>query len=155
MNFFQRAFAPRSTDDRKPWSSLWPLLFLLWWPGYFGFRAANQNDVASRQQTSFGAIGECGRRGKGNENYCHYSFPVGDEVYRGVSQAAPELEIGQTVVVYYDSQDPRSNALEDFSEKSRETQRFFDISVLVLAAIVIFILWYGPPRRETPDEPNP
>jgi hypothetical protein len=116
---------------------------------------ANQNGVASRQQTSFGAVGECGRHGKGNENYCHYSFPVGDEIYRGVSQAAPELEIGQTVVVYYDSEDPRYNALEDFSEKSRETKRFFDISVLVLAAIVVFILWHGPPRREIPDEPNP
>jgi hypothetical protein len=59
------------------------------------------------------------------------------------------------VVVYYDSEDPRSNALEDFSEKSRETRRFLDISVLVLAAIVVFILWHGPPRREIPDEPNP
>jgi len=155
VNFFHGAFAPRFKNDNRSWHSLWkPAPFLLFCILFLGFRAANQNHVASRQQTSLGTIGQCERRGRG-ENYCHYTFPVGDEQYTGVNRATPELELGQTVVVYYDRQDPRLSALEDFSEQGRKNERFAYVLLLVLAAIVAFILWDGAPYRGTSDERTP
>jgi hypothetical protein len=79
---------------------------------FVGYRAAVENDSARRQQTSFGTIVQCEQRGRGNENYCQYTFSVGDEQYAGVSTAEQGLRFGQTAMVYYDSQDPeRSGGL--------------------------------------------
>ena len=104
-------------------------------------------DSASRQQTSFGTIVQCEQRGRGHENYCHYTFPVGDEQYTGVSKAGQGAKFGQTAIVYYDSQDPEVSALEDFSKQSRESMRFVYVLLLTLAATVAFILWDRAPHR--------
>jgi hypothetical protein len=155
MNFFDRASASRSKNSGKSWHPLWKLVFFLVFAVLlFGFQAVNQNDAASNQQTSFGTIGQCEHRGRGNENYCHYWFPVGDEQYTGVNKANSELGFGQTVVVYYDSQNPGVNALQDFTEQSRESRRFVYILLLVLAAVITFILLDGAPPRETSDKPT-
>jgi len=122
---------------------------------FFGYRAINQNDAASDQQTSFGIISQCEHRGRGNENWCHYTFPVGDEQYSGVNQADSELEFGQTVVIYYDSHDPRVSAIEDFTEQSRKSKRFVYVLLLAVAAVIAFILWDRAPYREASDEPTP
>jgi hypothetical protein len=122
---------------------------------FFGFRAGVERDVAIRQTTSFGTIGQCEHRGRGNENYCHYAFPVGDEQYMGVNRAAPEVSFGQTVMVYYDSQDPGVNALEDFSQQSRKNKRFVYILLLVLAAVVAAIVWDSAPYPRTSGERTP
>ena len=143
-------FALGSKNDGKSRRSLWqPVIFFVFCIVFFGFRAADQYDAASRQQTSFGTVGQCERRGRGHENYCHYTFPVGDEQYAGVSQAAPDLELGQTVVVYYDNQDPGVNALENFAEQSRKSRRFVYVFLLVLVAVVAFTVWDRAPKRET------
>jgi hypothetical protein len=156
VNFFHRTFAPRSKNDGKSWHPLWkPVPVVVFCVFFFGFRAANQNVAASKQQTSFGTIGQCEHRGRGNENYCHYTFPVGDEQYTGVNRAAPEVDFDQTVVVYYDVQDPGVNALEDFAEQSRKNKRFVYILLLVLVAIVAFILWDRAPYRKTSGELTP
>jgi hypothetical protein len=120
---------------------------LLFCIALFGYRAAVENDSANRQQTSFGTIVQCERRGRGNENYCHYTFPVGDEQYAGVSKAEQGAGFGQTAIVYYDSQDPRVSALEDFSEQTRKNMRFVYFLLLTLAATVAFILWDREPHR--------
>jgi hypothetical protein len=114
---------------------------------FFGYRAAVQNNSASRQQTSSGTIGQCEQRGRGRENYCHYTFPVGDEQYAGVGIAEQGAEFGQTAMVYYDSQDPRVSALEDFSKQTRKSMRFVYFLLLTLAATVAFILWDRAPNR--------
>jgi hypothetical protein len=123
---------------------------------FLAFRATGEKDTASRQQTSFGIIAQCERRGRGGvDDYCHYTFPVGDEQYIGVNQAASGLEFGQTVVVYYDRQDPGVSALEDFSEQSRNNMRFVYIFLLALVATVAFIIRNGAPSREPSDERTP
>jgi hypothetical protein len=148
VNFFNSVSGPRSRNDDKSRRPLWPLVsFLLFCVVFFGYRAAVENDSASRQQTSFGTIVQCEQRGRGNENYCHYTFPVGDEQYAGVSKAEQRAGFGQTATVYYDSQDPRVSALEDFSEQSRKSMRFVYFLLLTLAATVAFILWDRAPYR--------
>lgn len=143
MNFFNinRVSGRRSGNDGKSRHSVWSLVsVLLFGIVFFGYRAAVENDSASRQQTSFGTIVQCEQRGRGHENYCHYTFPVGDQQYAGVSKAEQGVGFGQTAMVYYDSQDPRVSALENFSEQSRESMRFVYF-LLTLAAIGAFILW--------------
>ena len=131
--------------------------FLSWYSASsssaFGRQIRTWQRASSRR--ALGTIGQCEHRGRGNENYCHYTFPVGDEQYTGVNRAAPEVDFGQTVVVYYDVQDPRVNALEDFAEQSRKNKRFVYILLLVLVAIVAFILWDRAPYRETSGELTP
>jgi hypothetical protein len=156
MNIFQRAFAPRSGKDGKSWHPLWkPVPFLIFGVFFFGFQAANQSDAAGKQRTSFGIVVQCERRGRGHENFCHYTFPVGDDEYKGVSRADAAFGFGQTVVVYYDYQNPGVNALEDFTEQSRNSRRFAYILLLVLAAVVALIIWDGAPYRDTSDKPTP
>jgi len=147
--------APRK-NDRKPRHSLWPPVFVwLFFIVFFGFRAAEKKDVASRQETSSGILGDCKHRGKGNEIFCDYTFWVGDYRYTSVAHAASETEPGQTVEVYYDSQNPNVSALEDFSQQSRKNMRFVYIFLLLLAANIVFLLWYKPPSREPSDEGAP
>jgi hypothetical protein len=114
---------------------------------FFGFRAEVAHDSASRQQTSFGTILQCEHRGRGNGNYCHYTFPVGDEQYAGVSKAEEGVGFGQTAIVYYDSQDSKVNALENFSEQSRKSRLLVYFFLLTLAATIAFILWDRAPNR--------
>jgi hypothetical protein len=123
-------------------NSLWPLVsVLLFCIVLFGYRAAVENHSAKRQQTSLGTIGECEERGRGHDNYCHYTFQVGDEQYAGVGIAEPGTEFGQTAIVYYDTQNPEVSALEDFSAQSRKNMRSVYFLLLTLAASVAFILW--------------
>jgi hypothetical protein len=150
LDVLHRLSGSSSGDGRKSW---WPVICcLLFCIVFFGYRAAVENDSASRQKTSFGTIGQCEERGRGHENYCDYTFSVGDERYTKVSKAEAGLETGQTVTVYYDSQDPQVSALEDFSEQSRHDMRFVVILGSVLVALVAFILWNGSPGRETSDK---
>lgn len=143
LNFLNinRVSGPRSGNEGKSRRPVWPLLsVLLFGIVFFGYRAAVQNGSASRQETSFGMIIQCKQRGRGHENYCHYTFPVGDQEFTGVSKADQGVEFGQRTMVYYDSQDPGVSALENFSEQSRESMRFVYILLLTLAATVTFIL---------------
>lgn len=156
MSFFHRVFAALSENDGKSRRSMWPpVLFLVFCIFFFGYRAANESDAASRQQTSSGIIGQCEQRGRGHQNYCDYTFSVGDEQYTGDNQAADGLELGQTVMVYYDGRDPTANALEDFAEQSRESRRLVYIFLLVLVAVVAFVLWDRAPYPETSNKLAP
>jgi len=78
-----------------------------------------ENDVASRQQESSGVVSECNKGTRG-VNYCHYIFSANNgEPREGFSEAESSVALGQTVRVYYDSENPSSNALKDFTVTSR------------------------------------
>ena len=142
MNILQR-LSDSSRPGRKSW---WPFIaFALFVILPVAYRAAIENDIASRQKTSFGTIGQCEERGRGRDTYCDYSFLVGDALYTAVGNAERGLGIGETVTVYYDSQNPRSSALEDFSEQSRANLRIVYILGLVLVAVVALVLWARAP----------
>lgn len=118
---------------------------------FFGYRAAIENDSASRQKTSFGTLGQCEVRGRGNQYYCDYTYSVGDEQYTEVNKAASGVEFGQTVTVYYDREGPQVSALEDFSEQSRHDLRLVYFFGSVLVAVLAFVLWGRAPAGETSD----
>lgn len=128
------------------------MFFVLFGIVFFGYRAAVHHDLATAQQTSLGTIIQCEIRGRGHENYCHYTFPAGDQQYMGVNEAAGDVGFGQTVTVYYDSRDPSVSALEDFSEQSREDFHFACILLVVLVVAVAFVLWNRAPDRKASDE---
>jgi hypothetical protein len=153
VNFSRGSFVQRGNYASKPLSRLWGLiLFMLFFVVFYGHRVIVENDVASREQTSSGRTDQCERRGKGNENWCHYSFPVGDDWYRGVSVTAPEVTFDQTVDVYYDSRNPRVNALVDFSKQSRKDMRFLYFFLVALVAIAAFTIWDRAPSPIAPNE---
>jgi len=147
MGFFRTI---SGSPSQKSW---WPFLsFVMLCIVFFGYRAASDHDSATRQRTSSGTTTQCEIRGRGNENYCHYTFPVGDQQYIGVNRAEPEVVANQMVTVYYDSRDPSVSALEDFSEHSRKDLRFVYALLAVLVLTVAFVLWNRAPYRKTSNE---
>jgi hypothetical protein len=140
-------FAPRSKNDWKSWHSLWKALPLLVLFLIFASRAATENDAASRQLTSFGTISDCERSGRSGY-HCIYVFPVDGEQYTGDSASDSYRLLGNTVVVYYDSQKLTMTALEDFSVKSRKDRNTACIFLLMIAALVAFVLYSKATHRE-------
>ena len=141
------------SPSQKSW---WPFLFfVLFGIVLFGYRAAVHHDSAAVQQTSLGTITQCEIRGRGHENYCHYTFPVGDQQFEGVNKAESDAGFGQTVTVYYDSRDPSVSALEEFNKQSRKDLRFVYIFLTGLVVTVAFVLWDRAPYRKTSDELTP
>lgn len=131
-----------------------------WWPFFsimlfciiiFGYQTAVHHDSSTTQKTSLGTVAQCETRGRSHDNYCHYTFLVGDQEYAGVSKAEPDVEFGQTVTVYYDSRDPSLSALEDFSEQTRTDLRFLYVLLVVLVVTLTFVLWGRASDRKTSD----
>jgi len=155
VNFFRRAVL-RVTGDGKSRRSLWPLVsVLLFCTIFFGYLSAVERDSVRRQQTSLGTISQCEERGRGHENYCHYTFSVGDEQYESVGRGSRGLGFGQIVTVYYDGRDPHVNALQEFSEQRRENQRKAYVLLIALVAVLAFVLWDRAPYQTTSDKQTP
>jgi hypothetical protein len=133
-------FAPRSKNDWKSGRSLSVALVLLFSVFLVASQAARENDAASMQRTSSGKITNCERSGRSGYS-CDYVFPVDGEQYTGHCRSDSYRLYGQTVIVYYDSQDLTMTALEDFSEKARKDWNFVYILLLLLAALVAFVLY--------------
>ena len=151
VNIFHRL--PGSSSTRRKW---WPAIFVpLVWTLLFSYRAETESDSATRQQTSLASVGQCQHRGRGHENYCDYTFSVGDQQYTAVSKAPEGPEIGQTVTVYYDSDDPQISALQDFSAQSRRDLHFVYIFLTVFAVAVAFALWNRAPYSEPAENQAP
>ena len=147
MGYFRRI---SGSPSQKLW---WPFLsFVLFGIVFFGYRALGHHDSATVQRTSVGTIIQCEIRGRGHDNYCHYTFSVDDQQYRGVNIAEPDAGFGQNVTVYYDRRDPRVSSLEDFSERTRKDLRLVYILGVVFVLTVTFLLSTRAPDRKKVDE---
>jgi hypothetical protein len=132
----------------SPWRAVPGLFFLLAFACFFGVKAAGEKDAATRQQTSFGLVTECTNGAHGGHS-CHYSFSAGDEQYIGVSQADSDVVFGRNVTVYYDSEDPTINALEDFSDKSRTDENWLYIFLMVIVVFAALIFYFKVPFQNS------
>ena len=141
-------FAPRSGSNWTSWRSLFKTIPLLLGVLFFAYQASRENDAATRQQTSFGILTDCQRSGRGG-NRCSYTFSADGEQYIGSSSVATDGKFGDTVEVYYDSQNPTMNALEDFSERSHKARNFVYILLLVTGAFWAFILYSIATNQQT------
>ncbi len=98
-----------------------------------------ENAASKRQQVSQGVITAYE---PSNHNECRYLFSVGGRQYSGMRPAGTtSVFVGERVTVYYDSQDPTVNAIEDFSEMSRRDRNFVYIVLFVIGAVVAVILY--------------
>jgi len=97
-----------------------------------------QRQVAARQQTTTGIIGEYQPH---NHNQFGYVFRVGEKSYVGwESPKGKELQIGKAVTVYYDPRNPSTNALTNFSDLSFETFGPVPLMLFGIGGVFIFVL---------------
>jgi hypothetical protein len=103
----------QQTWDRRP--SWWNLLVV--WPfvvfvvlALCNFRTDQL--TAAREQTVFGQIVS---HDPPNHNRFGYQFEVTGRMYTGWAIRATDYQIGQKVLVYYDSLNPKKNQLDDFA----------------------------------------
>ena len=151
MSFFQWILAPRSKNDWRSWRSL-----LITFPFVIGLflavpQAIRENAAATRQQTTLGTVTGCE---PSNHNQCSYAFTANGRQYTGKRPAATtDITVGDRVLVYYDSQDPTMNALEDFSEMSHRDMGFAEMllfAICAFAAVIFFLKathWKGAYKR--------
>jgi hypothetical protein len=102
-------------------------------------QATREAEAASRQQTSQGVVTAYDRSA---HNQCSYTFSVLGRAYTGRRSAdTTDVTVGNHVLVYYDSQDPTMNALEDFSEMSHRDGSFCYILIFVIGVFPVIILY--------------
>jgi hypothetical protein len=135
------------SQNRKSWRSAWGLVIPVIAALVFSSRAATESDAAGRQATGFATITNC-NSGR-STYYCHYNFSVGGEWYQGVSSGDNLLLFGSAEVVYYDSRNPDTNALEDFARKSHDDWLFAGCWIAAVVIYSGFIFLSGPTREPT------
>jgi len=95
---------------------------------------------------------ESSGRGGGGGYYCHYMFEAGGGQYKSGSHVNAYRKFGDTVVVYYASQDPAMNSLVDFSSQSRSNKKLVYIFLLITAALVSFVVYSKATAREGSEQ---
>jgi hypothetical protein len=92
-----------------PWLAL--LIFLV-------YQAESNRQIASRERTT---QAEITAHEASNHNQFRYVFSIDGRNYSGLDRArGAEPQIGDRVIVHYDSKDPAANALTDFKTVSLE-----------------------------------
>jgi hypothetical protein len=140
VRFFRWLSSLDLKNDWTSWSALWRAVPLLFFVFYFSSQAVTENNAASRQQTSYGLVSDCHNASHG-EHFCDYAFPTNGDEYRGSGSVSQNVQLGSTVLVYYDSHDPSNNALEGFSEQSRKDRDYAFLFLALTAIIIAIVLW--------------
>jgi len=146
VNFLRWFFSPRSKNDWKSWRSL-----VITFPAIVGMlfvapQAVRESRAASRQQSTEGRVIGYERS---NYNQCRYTFSVHGRPYGGMRSAlTTDVTVGDRVLVYFDSQDPTMNALEDFSAMSQRDKGLCSCSSLSLA---VSLALFSTRRQHTQD----
>jgi hypothetical protein len=102
---------------------------------FFLFSPRPYEKAATRQQMTTGIVLT---HDAGNHNRYGYQFAVGGKTYSGGQSPKNDLQIGQSVVVYYDPLNPALNSLYDFRDGENTLGPVVALS-LGIAAIVLFI----------------
>jgi hypothetical protein len=133
VTLLQWLFSKRSKAD---WQSWWSMLITLPWVFGIVFLLAesrNNATIAARQQTTIGTI--TGHE-VSNHNQYRYMFIFSGKQYIGLSQSPTDTaEIGERVRVYFDSRNPDTNSLEDFSAASKRKGNMLPILFIGVAGI--------------------
>lgn len=139
---------------KNDWTS-WRSLFITF-PFVIGLLlvapdAAKEHAAATRQQTSQGVVTAYDRS---DHNQCSYGFDILGKRYSGRRSAdTTDINVGDHVLVYYDSQNPTMNALENFSEMSRRDSGFCYILLFLIGVFVAVVLYARATRAEPSDHP--
>lgn len=111
--------------------------------------AVREAKAARSQQQTQGIITAYDRS---DHNQCSYDFEVSGKRYSGRRSAATiDVTVGSHVPVFYDSQEPSVNSLEDFAEMSRRDRDFCYILLFVIGVFPAIIL-YSKAVRASQDE---
>lgn len=129
----------RQTWHRPSWWNL-----LITWPWVVGcvwcvYGWNTDRAIAARQQTADGLITA---HEPSNHNQFVYTFSANGTSFTGrESPKDQDLEVGKSVLVYYDPLNPAKNALTDFSDLSMESLGPLPLLVLGVGAVACFIIW--------------
>ncbi len=151
VTFREFFFSPRSKGRWRSWWSLgmtYPLVVGLAMGLYSSRRDAN---IATRQESTSGQVAAYE---PSNHNSVRYTFAVKGKQYVGMDSsptATPEVPaiIGDRVQVYFDSDNPTTNSLEDFWSRSRRDKGLVPIcafGIVVIPAIILCLKLTGPSR---------
>lgn len=127
---------------RRAWNppSWWNLLVVLPWAIGLVLMVnewRTDNQIAARQRTTSGVITA---HAPTNHNQYAYKFEVEDKSYTGwEGPKGRELAIGETVMVYYDPENPNKSALTDFHELGTASVGPIPLILFGIGTVAVFI----------------
>ena len=137
MNFLTWFLSPRSSADWTTWRSMIITIPCVIGLLFTAHDMTKDNSAAKRQQTSHGVVTSYE---PSSHNLCGYTFSVHGKQYKGEASAPTNnVTVGDQVRVYFDSQEPTNNSLEDFSARSQRHQSFAYILIGLIAVVAGFI----------------
>lgn len=128
----------------RDWShpSWWSLLIALPWTVGLVLMInewRTDGQIASRQQTTSGVVTA---HDPANHNQYGYKFDVEGRSYTGwEGPKGRELAIGDTVMVYYDRENPNKNALTDFHELGTASLGPVPLLLFGIGTVGLFIFY--------------
>ena len=133
-------------ESRRKWEnpSWWSLLVVLPWTAgaiLFIYQWDVERGIATREQTTQGVITA---HEPANHDRFGYVFTVDGKIFTGWETPGKNaLEIGLSVLVYYDPLDPNKNALTKFEDKARSSLG----PVPTMLFGIGFVIWYITSQR--------
>ncbi len=151
MRFLRWFLSRRSNADWTTWRSMIITLPCVVGLLFTAYDATHENSAAKRQQTSEGLVISYIRS---NHSRCGYTFSVHGKQYSGTASAPTDhVTVGDRVIVYFDSQEPTTNSLEDFSQMRHRNQSFAYILIAMIIAVAGFMFISktasAPPKRRS------
>jgi len=132
----------RAANIARQWHhpSWWNLLILLPWVlgiVFCVYQWRLDRAIAQREQITQGTV--TSHEPQNHDRY-GYAFMVGGKPYTGwETPKADELEIGESVTVYYDPADPSQNALTEFDERGVASLGLVPMMTMGITGLALFI----------------
>lgn len=119
---------------------------------WLGYSSWADGRVAPRERTSMGVITSVNTwSSKGGANWYRFSFA--GITYEGTDGASP-LEVGKSVTIYLDANDPTTNSLTRFSLKAKQDHDSMISTLYVSAGLAIAsaIAWANMLTSKNPED---